>query len=577
MASWSPSVAGDSHEGVRGKKNEDSWAYFAIDPIQGAGQSADKTHILIVADGVTGQAGGEQASKIAIEAMQRHLNKPNNQSLPTRLEDALALANQEILNKAQENPDWGRMSTTVVLAALVGDRLYIAHVGDSRAYLVRDGVAFLLTLDHTWVQEAIDGNRLSQEDAKTHPNRHTILRYLGINRRVESDLQMLIPGQKDQRTSTPLALLPGDAILVCSDGLSDKVRAQEFAEIVTKHSRNPKTAVQKMIGQALQRQEADNITAVLAALPAENSGMFGAAKGWFANRLLVTILIILVISVFALTLRGFGGGSLSTTGGSVQEVATINREGNPATQTTVGGANPPSVAAVPNPTATGTDTSTPIPMEEGSSMNDPAATPTPTDTAPPISTFTPTPIVDQSGTPDSASAALGVTVTSTRVPPATPTATNTATATSRPGPVNTPIQLRTPTSLVASTAPDLDNIQVKLIAPVDGFNVPDRVTFQWQISPPATTLPAELCYEVQLRPKGLASGLDPFGGFGVGGSTRGTQVEDNLQSNTLVSSNTDYEWAVFLVNCPPNYNSIKVISEVRVLKSPGSAPNRKQP
>ena len=568
MSSWTPLVAGDSHEGVRGKKNEDSWAYFVIDPVQGAGQSADKTHILIVADGVTGQAGGEQASKIAIEAMQRHLNRPSNQSLPTRLEDALALANQEILNKAQENPDWGRMSTTVVLAALAGDRLYVAHVGDSRAYLVRDGVAYLLTLDHTWVQEAIDGNRLSQEDAKTHPNRHTILRYLGINRRVESDLQMLVPGQKDERTSTPLALLPGDAILVCSDGLSDKVKAQEFAEIVTKHSRNPKTAVQQLIGQALQRQEADNITAVLAILPAENSGMFGAAKGWFANRLLVTILIILAVGAFALIARGFGGGSSSTTGGSAQEeVAVITREGNPAAQTTVGEANPSSSAAALDATATNTDAATPIPMEEASSM-DPAATPTPTDTAPPTFTTTP-PTANQPATsPDSVSTET-VVPTASRVPPATPTATTTATATPRS--VDTPSTRVSPTASALSNA---ENIRVELVSPEDGFNAaPGRVKFGWKPIPPTANLPAEFCYEVQLRQKGKGSGSDPFGGFGVGGAAKDTQTEDDLSKNFLVSPNTEYEWAVLLVQCPnSNYKPIKVISEVRILKSPPPTP-----
>ena len=567
MASWIPSIAGDSHEGVRGKKNEDSWGYFAVSSAQNANIPANQIHILIVADGVTGQAGGEQASKIAVSAIQEYLNRPSSHPLRTRLEEALALANQEILTKAEKNPDWGRMSTTVVLAALEGDQLTIAHVGDSRAYLVRDGTAYLLTLDHTWVQEAIDGNRLSQEEAKTHPNRHTILRYLGINRRVESDLRILIPGQQGERTSEPITLQLGDGLLLCSDGLSDKVKAQELAQIVTDNYRNPKATVQHLIGQALQRQEADNITALLATLPANKSGMLGLTKYWPANRLLVTFLTVLILAAFAFGVRGFFGTS-SAGNGPTQEVPVNSGEGQPTIPPTVVEANPSVIAVVHTVAAT----STPPPMDTASTPtmpppqkdNAPAAMPTPTDTPPPTFTSSPT------ATPAAAeSNATIAPPTSTRGPTAAPpTATATATATVAPQPLanNTPIPR---TSATASAAPVSADFRVELVSPADGVDGSERVTFQWRPVPLNAKLPAGFCYEVQLQRAGSATERN----FGVGGVTTATQVEDNLRANQNVSPNTAYNWSVWLAQCSP-YQPLRVISEVRVLKSPPPAPGR---
>ena len=131
---------------------------------------------------------------------------------------------------------------------------------------------------------------------------------------------------------------------------------------------------------------------------------------------------------------------------------------------------------------------------------------------------------------------------------------------------NTPIPR---TSATASAAPVSADFRVELVSPADGVDGSERVTFQWRPVPLNAKLPAGFCYEVQLQRAGSATERN----FGVGGVTTATQVEDNLRANQNVSPNTAYNWSVWLAQCSP-YQPLRVISEVRVLKSPPPAPGR---
>jgi protein phosphatase len=178
--------------------------------------------LFLVADGLGGAAAGEVASHLAthaaLEAFRAAL--PDAAAEPTRfataLRDAVLAANASIHRTAAERPDLRGMGTTLTAAALLGPALYLAQVGDSRAYLVRDGAAHQLTKDQSLVQRLVDAGELTPEQAETSARRNIILQALGADTSVKVDV-------------TRQALRRGDLLLLCSDGLSGQVRAAEIA------------------------------------------------------------------------------------------------------------------------------------------------------------------------------------------------------------------------------------------------------------------------------------------------------------------------------------------------------------
>ncbi len=182
---------------------------------------------LAVADGVTSTHGGERASDIAVRLLQQTLQAPTQaavrtgaKSLRDRLADAIHRANQEILETARKDPELKGMSTTLVAAAIEGNQLLLMHLGDSRAYLVRDGKAYQLTRDHTWVQEALEEGRITREQAANHPNKHVILRYLGDARGISIDQGVLDPDKSpvdiDETEVGRQQARAGDTTLTCA-------------------------------------------------------------------------------------------------------------------------------------------------------------------------------------------------------------------------------------------------------------------------------------------------------------------------------------------------------------------------
>ena len=196
----------------------------------------------VVADGMGGHRGGETASNMTVEIIKENMAKG------TDLKTAIEEANLVVYRKSLEKKELLGMGTTVVLLKLTENGAEIAHVGDSRAYLVMDGVMEQITVDHSIVQQLVDSGTITKEQAKTHPQRNLITRAVGTERDIQIDVDKV-------------TLYDGDYILICSDGLSSYVDESEIAKIIseTPFEEIPDT----LIKAANEKGGRDNITAVI--------------------------------------------------------------------------------------------------------------------------------------------------------------------------------------------------------------------------------------------------------------------------------------------------------------------------
>ena len=213
--------------------------------------------LLMVADGMGGAAAGEVASHMATEAIFGHLitawsedSDGSPQRFAYRIKEAVDLANSRINAHAKENPDVRGMGTTATVAGILGSQLYLAQVGDSRAYLVRNGVTTQITKDQSLMQRLVDAGELTEEEAEQSERKNIILQALGPDPRVKVDL-----------TWQPLCR--GDLLLLCSDGLSGQVKREEIADLAGRIS-DPQELCASLITLANERGGPDNITAVVA-------------------------------------------------------------------------------------------------------------------------------------------------------------------------------------------------------------------------------------------------------------------------------------------------------------------------
>lgn len=202
-----------------------------------------------VADGMGGASAGELASRLALEtALDRYYSGPGA-PIPEMLHAALDAANQRVFEEAEVNPLYHGMGTTVSIVVLHGDCAYIAQVGDSRVYISRAGArAYQVTDDHSLVAEQVRNGYLSEEEARNHSLKNLITRAVGIKNTVKIDLFALNVKQ-------------GDALLICSDGLSNMVGDAEISRIMSMS--NVQGATRTLIGRALRNGGNDNVTAIL--------------------------------------------------------------------------------------------------------------------------------------------------------------------------------------------------------------------------------------------------------------------------------------------------------------------------
>ena len=225
--------------GMRRSANEDA---FALAP---------KLGLFVVADGMGGHVAGQVASRLAARSLLQAVVSEREAALEPceRLQRAVAHANQEVFRTASAKPELEGMGTTLVAALVRGEQLGLVHVGDSRAYLSRAGELRQLTRDHTLVNELERRGELGPGEASDHPQRHVLTRALGVRRQVEADL-------------CELTLTSGDALLLCSDGLTQHVSDAELAERLGSGG-PPDEDCEALIELANSRGGEDNVTVAL--------------------------------------------------------------------------------------------------------------------------------------------------------------------------------------------------------------------------------------------------------------------------------------------------------------------------
>jgi PPM family protein phosphatase len=398
-------VAALTHPGMKGKNNEDR---FGVSAFRLKTQPETPVLLAVLSDGIGGNRAGEVASELAVNLISQTVADSDGRNPPQILSNAIQLASEHIFIQAQANPDQQGMGATCACVWIAGDRLFTATVGDSRIYLMRSGTIYQLSTDHTWIQEALDRGLIQPDQVNGHPNAHVIRRYLGSPTPPEVDFRIRFNGneanaepkinnagqaattgkaksggQSSSASGTGLAssagqtiptvvnksaslanqglrLLDNDLVLLCSDGLTDLVSADEI--LAAFGDGTLEEAGQKLIDLANQRGGHDNITLVAIQIPdlIASTEVVAApvrkthSRTFFAGCLGIILLAVLV--------GGVAGGWL---------LYSDNK-------------------ATPTPTSTATMTSTPLPTGP---TRTPTLTRTPSPTPQrlvPFASFTPT-------------------------------------------------------------------------------------------------------------------------------------------------------------------------------------------
>ena len=238
------SYAGKTDKGKVRTKNEDSWGAF---PEQG---------LFLVADGIGGMPAGDMASKLVADVLPpllaQRIEEPESLSsneIILILKQALIDLSNRILQESEHRPEFAGMGTTVVMALLTQNSLYIAHLGDSRAYLLKGDVLQQVTNDHTLVRHLLMTKEITQEQANNHPGKNQLIQYIGMSGLPSPDVICL------PRSS-------GERLLLCSDGLTNMLSNQDIKQCLSKFS-PPEHICTILVKIANQNGGKDNITAVL--------------------------------------------------------------------------------------------------------------------------------------------------------------------------------------------------------------------------------------------------------------------------------------------------------------------------
>jgi protein phosphatase len=242
---------GLTHVGRQRQHNEDS---FLV---------ADEAKLFLVADGMGGHAAGEIASRIAVDSISEFIvhTKEDDGTWPhaydehfsrttNRLMAALRMANTRVLEAMRKDARLRGMGTTVVACMSDGDKMSVAHVGDSRGYMIRKGKISRITSDHSWVFEQVQAGMLTEAEAEKHPLRNVITRALGGALSVNPD-------------ASEIDSKPGDIYLLCSDGLTGMVPEEEILKLVTANADDLEKACTQLIEKANEHGGMDNVTAIL--------------------------------------------------------------------------------------------------------------------------------------------------------------------------------------------------------------------------------------------------------------------------------------------------------------------------
>jgi len=263
---------GATHPGRKRTTNEDQFLIAALTkalqvqqtslPQDEVHYSGPQGHLFLVADGVGGNAAGEKASALAVNLIESFVLDTLNWCLQLRssnaadallaeFQQAMEQADRQLLHESRRRPELHGMGTTLTLAYCLGDQLFVAHVGDSRCYLLRRGLLYRLTHDHTLVAEMVKRGMLRAEEAAHHGYRHVITNVVG-----GSD-----PGVRVEVHKLPLE--SGDVLLLCSDGLTEMVSDQEILAVLQDVA-DPARATERLVARANEQGGKDNVTVVVA-------------------------------------------------------------------------------------------------------------------------------------------------------------------------------------------------------------------------------------------------------------------------------------------------------------------------
>ena len=241
-----------------------------------------KDNIFAVADGMGGHLAGEVASNIALKSVARNLKKIKPAA--EQIKKAFKIAHEQIIKQAKHNINQRGMGTTLTLATFVGNNLWLGHIGDSRAYLFRQGKLSQLTEDHTLVARLVKEGKISAQAARSHPKQHVITRAIGGQEELDTDI-------------SSIKIKKGDRLLLCTDGLTTMLDDKEIANTVSVLDRNE--AAKLLVNKANTKGGYDNITVIIVDILEADK-----RKREFPVRRWLTFMFITLV-VLALTLKFF--------------------------------------------------------------------------------------------------------------------------------------------------------------------------------------------------------------------------------------------------------------------------------
>jgi PPM family protein phosphatase len=240
-------IAALTDVGRQRENNEDSYLYW--EPLTDD-EFHRKGRLAVIADGMGGYEGGQEASRLAVETVRQVYETGFDDNPRTTLIRALETAHETIQRYAEKNPQFHGMGTTCTALSIVGRQLVFSHIGDSRLYLIRADAVSRLTRDHSYVGRLVENGVVRSEDAEFHPQRHILTAALGSGREV-------IPDAPEH----PIDLEQGDTLLLCTDGLWSVVAEQDLARVVRSHT--PTESCSKLVKMALESGGPDNITLLI--------------------------------------------------------------------------------------------------------------------------------------------------------------------------------------------------------------------------------------------------------------------------------------------------------------------------
>ncbi len=271
-----------THPGMSGKTNEDRYAVAAFQ-----GRTEQPVLFAVLSDGIGGHLAGEVAAELTVNYIVDSVGASDGADPLGTMQSAIYTASQAIAARGASDEEQHGMGSTCACAWVEGRRLYAVHIGDTRIYLLRDGRIQRLTIDHTWVQEAMEKGIINAEQARRHPNVHVLQRHLGSVELPQVDARLVLqPGETDEqaRANQGLLLRPRDVLLMCTDGLTDMVWDDEILRLIT--TRNSlKSAAEDLVARANERGGHDNITVILMGLPREAPDGSRTRKGFMQNLL----------------------------------------------------------------------------------------------------------------------------------------------------------------------------------------------------------------------------------------------------------------------------------------------------